>query len=155
MGEVYSDSLGIPAFFDIMKILKQNTISETECLESVCLCTHLSVCVCQKLSKNNLTNNFTWEVWNFIIREKSIMNAWILRITYFSNFTTLSPQLVDLGLSDVSALLSFLQLVLNLPQPWNVSIGLLLLQWDKTMELTVIKTEATENKWQTHKQQSI
>lgn len=45
------------------------------------------------------------------------MNACILRITYFSNFTTLSPQLVDLGLSDVSALLSFLQLVLNLPQP--------------------------------------
>ena len=41
--------------------------------------------------------------------------------------TALGSQLVDLGLSDVSALLSFLQLMLDLPVPGQVSVGLLLL----------------------------
>ena len=42
--------------------------------------------------------------------------------------TAFGSQLVDLGFSDVSTLLSFLHLMLDLPEPGQVSIGLLLLQ---------------------------
>ena len=46
---------------------------------------------------------------------------------YLSSISALGSQLVDLGLSDVSTLLSFLQLMLHLPEPGQVSVGLLLL----------------------------
>ena len=46
---------------------------------------------------------------------------------YLSSITALGSHLVDLGLSDVSALLSFLKLMLNLPEPGHVGVGLLLL----------------------------
>ncbi len=46
---------------------------------------------------------------------------------YLPNFTALGSQLVDLGLSDVSALMRLLQLILHLPVPGQVSVGLLLL----------------------------
>ena len=49
---------------------------------------------------------------------------------YLSSITALGSHLVDLGLSDVSALLSFLKLMLNLPEPGHVSVGLLLLLRD-------------------------
>lgn len=39
----------------------------------------------------------------------------------------LGSQLVDLRLSNVSAVLNLLQLMLNLPEPRHVSVGLLLL----------------------------
>ena len=51
----------------------------------------------------------------------------ILSHGYLSMITALGSQLVDLGLSDVSTLLSFLHLMLDLPEPGQVSIGLLLL----------------------------
>lgn len=44
-----------------------------------------------------------------------------------ANFTALGSKLVDLGLGDVSTLQSFLQLMLHLPVPGQVSVGLLLL----------------------------
>jgi hypothetical protein len=44
-----------------------------------------------------------------------------------TNFTALGSQLVDLGLRDVGTLLSFLQLMLHLPVPGQVNVGLLLL----------------------------
>ena len=43
------------------------------------------------------------------------------------NLSALHTQLVDLGLSDVSPLLSFLQLVLDLAELGQVDIGLFLL----------------------------
>ena len=51
----------------------------------------------------------------------------ILSRGYLSMITALGSHLVDLGLRDVSALLSFLQLMLDLPEPGQVSVGLLLL----------------------------
>ncbi len=57
-----------------------------------------------------------------------VNNHWTVScVTYFSNFPTLCPQLVDLRLCDVSTLLSLLHLVLHLPVPGQVSVGLLLL----------------------------
>ena len=46
---------------------------------------------------------------------------------YLARVTALSSELVDLGLSNVSTLLSLLQLMLNLPEPGHVGVGLLLL----------------------------
>ena len=46
---------------------------------------------------------------------------------HLADFPTLGSQLVDLGLCDVSTLLSFFQLMLNLPVPGQVGVGLLLL----------------------------
>lgn len=46
---------------------------------------------------------------------------------YLSKVSALGPQLIDLGLSDVSSLLGFLQLMLRLPQFSQMSTGLLLL----------------------------
>jgi hypothetical protein len=43
------------------------------------------------------------------------------------NLSALHPQLVDLGLRDVSPLLGFLQLVLDLTELGQVDIGLFLL----------------------------
>lgn len=51
----------------------------------------------------------------------------LTKLFYADNFTALCFQLVDLRLCDVSALLSFLKLMLNLPVPGQVSVGLLLL----------------------------
>jgi hypothetical protein len=47
------------------------------------------------------------------------------------NLPALHPQLVDLGLGDVSPLLGFLQLVLQLAELGQVGIGLFLLRTDK------------------------
>lgn len=52
----------------------------------------------------------------------------LTKLFYPDNFTALCSQLVDLQLCDVSALLSFLKLMLNLPVPGHVSVGLLLLK---------------------------
>lgn len=46
---------------------------------------------------------------------------------YLDHFATLDPQLVDLGLGNVSSLLSLLHFMLHLPEPGQVSVGLLLL----------------------------
>ncbi|KAJ8360949.1 hypothetical protein SKAU_G00174740 [Synaphobranchus kaupii] len=46
---------------------------------------------------------------------------------YLANITALGSQLVDLGLSDVGTLLRFLHLMLHLPVPGQVSVGLFLL----------------------------
>ena len=43
----------------------------------------------------------------------------------------LSSHLVDLGLGDVSALLSLLQLMRNLPELGQVGVGCFLLQYDR------------------------
>lgn len=51
---------------------------------------------------------------------------------YLDNFATLGSEFVDLGLGDVGSLLSLLHLMLHLPKPGQVSVGLLLL-CDKTM----------------------
>ena len=45
--------------------------------------------------------------------------------------TAFSSYLVDLGFSDVSALFSLLQLMLNLPALGQVRVGCFLLQYDK------------------------
>lgn len=47
---------------------------------------------------------------------------------YLATFTALSSQLVDLGLCNVSTLLSLLQLVLDLPALGQMNSGLLLLK---------------------------
>lgn len=46
-----------------------------------------------------------------------------------SNVTALGPELVDLGLSNVSSLFSFFKLMLDLPEAAQVSIGLFLLKY--------------------------
>ena len=46
---------------------------------------------------------------------------------YLSTIAALGPEFVDLGLSNVSTLLSLLQLMLNLPDLGQVGIGLFLL----------------------------
>ena len=46
---------------------------------------------------------------------------------YLSRVTALGPELVDLGLSNVSTLLSLLQLMLHLPQLGEMGVGLFLL----------------------------
>ncbi len=48
-------------------------------------------------------------------------------LQYLPSLMALDSQLVDLGLCDVSALLRLLQLMLHLPVPGQVSVGLLLL----------------------------
>ena len=55
---------------------------------------------------------------------------------YLSSLSTLGSELVDLRLSNVSTLLSLLQLMLNLPELGHVGVGLLLLGgfWGKTSE---------------------
>ena len=59
-------------------------------------------------------------------------------LSYLSGIAALDLELVDLGLSNVSTLLSLLQLMLNLPALGQVSIGLFLLLY---MKLSAIKTE--------------
>ena len=48
-------------------------------------------------------------------------------VTYLASITALGSQLVDLGFSDVGTLLSFLHLMLHLPVPGKVCVGLFLL----------------------------
>ena len=45
-----------------------------------------------------------------------------------ADVTALGPQLVDLGLGDVGAFLSLLQLMLDPPAPGQLRVGLLLLK---------------------------
>ena len=59
-------------------------------------------------------------------------------LSHLSAIAALGPEFVDLGLSNVSTLLSLLQLMLNLPALGQVSIGLFLLLY---MKLSAIKTE--------------
>ena len=59
-------------------------------------------------------------------------------LSHLSAIAALGPELVDLGLSNVSTLLSLLQLMLNLPALGQVSIGLFLLLY---MKLSAINTE--------------
>ncbi len=51
-----------------------------------------------------------------------------LTYIYLARVTALGSQLVDLGLCNVSTLLSLLQLVLDLPALGQMNVGLLLLQ---------------------------
>ena len=57
----------------------------------------------------------------------SIGTALLFAYDFGVNLPALHPQLVDLGLRDVSPLLGFLQLVLDLAELGQVDIGLFLL----------------------------
>lgn len=74
-----------------------------------------------------------------------------MKQTYPGKVTTLGPQLVDLRLGNVGTFLSLLHLMLNLPVPGQVGVGLLLLKNTK-FKSTVMSREYETH---THKLSSI